>query len=75
MLTELEGYIHGLNQNLKSIGIKTGKIINIDINSRATKRMGMCKKIKGGYKIEISKFILSDRKELIDTIYHDTTYC
>ena len=71
MLTELENYVYGLNNNLQAIGIKTGRIISIDINSRATKRMGLCEKTRGGYRIEISKFILSDRKELTDTIYHE----
>lgn len=48
MLTELENYVYGLNNNLQAIGIKTGRIISIDINSRATKRMGLCEKTRGG---------------------------
>lgn len=71
MLAELENYVYGLNKNLKSIGIKTGKILKIEINNRATKRRGQCEKTKNGYKIEISKFILSDRKQLTNTIYHE----
>lgn len=71
MSTELRDYVYKLNNNLQAIGIKTGEITRVDINSRATKRMGMCEKTKEGYRIEVSKFILSDRKELTDTIYHE----
>lgn len=70
-LKQLESYVSDLNNDLKAIGIETGNITRVSINSRATKRMGLCRKISSGYEIEISKFILSDKEILKDTVYHE----
>ena len=70
-LKQLKKYVSELNNNLKAIGIETGKISNVSINSRALKRMGLCRKTSSGYEIEISKFILSDKEILKNTVYHE----
>lgn len=33
--------------------------------------MGLCRKTSSGYEIEISKFILSDKEILKNTVYHE----
>jgi len=71
MKSQLTKYINECSYKLKNIGIKTGNIINIKINDRATRRFGCCIIKDNGYEIEISKFILGDINKLTNTIYHE----
>lgn len=72
MEASLRGYIQKCNNDLQLIGITTGNITGISINTRATSRLGRCRRLgNGNFEIEISKFILTDIKKLTDTIYHE----
>lgn len=60
---------------LDSIGIVCGKIRNIEINTRAKCRWGLCRTVKSGvFDIEISSRLLEDNVEDIvtkNTIIHE----
>ena len=58
--------------------IPYGKITKIKINTRATSRFGLCRKLKDGtYEIEISKFLLDDETQqmaLMNTVIHEVLH-
>lgn len=70
-LNKLDAYVREKADDLKSIGIATGNIVDVKINTRATRRLGLCRKEPDGYVIEISKFILNDINTLENTVYHE----
>ena len=70
-VNKLDAYVREKAGDLKSIGIATGNIVDVKINTRATRRLGLCRKEPDGYVIEISKFILNDINTLENTVYHE----
>ena len=71
IVNKLDIYVREKVDDLRSIGIATGDIKNVEINTRATRRLGLCRKEPDGYVIEISKFILNDINTLENTVYHE----
>lgn len=49
-------------RELENIGIKCGNVIKIDINTRAKKRWGQCRKIGNNYIIEVNQILLIAEK-------------
>jgi len=67
-------YINECKSELGKIGIKYGKILDWSINTRATKRWGQCKKVPGGFTININATLLDERNDvegLKNTIIHE----
>lgn len=61
-------------RELENIGIKCGNVIKIDINTRAKKRWGQCRKIGNNYIIEVNQILLredTDIDGLKNTIIHE----
>ena len=59
---------------LDAIGIKYGKVVKFEINTRAKKRWGQCKKVPGGYSINISASLLKESTpidSLKNTVIHE----
>lgn len=60
---------------LDRIGVPYGNIIDITVNSRATRRFGQCRRLPSGdYAINISDVLLDERNDdllLIDTVFHE----
>ena len=59
---------------LDSIGIEYGNIIDFTVNTRAKNRWGQCKAVPGGYRINISAVLLDERNDeqgLKNTIIHE----
>lgn len=59
---------------LDDIGIKYGHITEFKVNTRAIKRWGQCKRVPGGYSINISATLLDERNDingLKNTILHE----
>lgn len=59
---------------LEAIGIEYGAIIEVKENTRAKSRWGQCKRIPGGYSININKILLDERNSeqgLKETIIHE----
>ncbi|WP_029319126.1 hypothetical protein [Butyrivibrio sp. AE3004] len=62
--------------DVKNAGIKIGKIVSWEINTRAKTRWGQCKKnIDGTYAIQISSTLLTDdrisEKAVLETMIHE----
>lgn len=61
-------------KDLDGIGIKTGRVLAFEVNTRAASRWGQCKKTPNGYIININAVLLDDRngdEGLINTLYHE----
>lgn len=61
-------------KELDAIGIKYGRILKWEINTRAKSRWGQCRTVSGGYSININSVLLDDRndeKGLKETIHHE----
>ncbi len=59
---------------LDAIGIKYGRVLSFEVNTRAKSRWGQCKKVPGGYSINISSRLLRDTtpiRSLKNTIIHE----
>jgi predicted SprT family Zn-dependent metalloprotease len=62
---------------LDSIGIEYGNIIDFTVNTRAHKRWGQCRKVPGGYSININATLLDERNSedgLMNTILHELAH-
>lgn len=67
-------YVQECKRELDSLGIQYGNVVEIKINSRAKKRLGLCTLTPAGYVIEISNILLADSvdvKTLKETIIHE----
>lgn len=51
-------------RELENIGIKCGNVIKIDINTRAKKRWGQCRKIGNNYIIEVNQILLREDTDI-----------
>ena len=62
-------------EELKSIGIKCGKIRNLEINNRAKCRLGQCTRVSiGVFDISIAGFLLEEKNDiniLKNTVIHE----
>lgn len=61
-------------KELDAIGIRYGKILRWEVNTRAKSRWGQCRTVPGGYSININSILLDDRndeKGLKETILHE----
>ena len=59
---------------LDDIGIPYGHITSFKVNTRAAKRWGQCKRVPGGFEININVALLDERNNedgLINTILHE----
>lgn len=59
---------------LDSIGIPYGKVLDFSVNTRAKKRWGQCKKVFGGFTININVLLLDEQNDvngLKSTIIHE----
>lgn len=59
---------------LDAIGIKYGRVVSFEVNTRAKKRWGQCKKVPGGFAINISASLLRDDtpiESLKNTVIHE----
>lgn len=59
---------------LDDLGIEYGYILKWEINTRAKQRWGQCKRVVGGYTINISSRLLADDvsdKSVEDTVLHE----
>ena len=73
-MRDFQKYINECKAELDKIGIKYGEIIEWSINTRAKKRWGQCRKIPGGYAININVILLDERNDvegLKNTIIHE----
>lgn len=79
-MRDLKEYVTHCIDELKSIGIEPGRILTLEINTRARKRWGACSPEydeKGniiGYNISINKLLLDEKipeKALKNTIIHE----
>lgn len=62
---------------LDSIGVQYGNIIDFTVNTRAQKRWGQCRKVPGGYTININAVLLDERNSedgLMNTILHELAH-
>lgn len=61
-------------EELNAIGIKQGKILRFEINTRAKKRWGQCRMTPNGFTINISYRLLGDSVDIMalkNTIMHE----
>lgn len=59
---------------LDAIGIKYGRVVCFEVNTRTKKRWGQCKKVPGGFAINISERLLRDDtpiQSLKNTVMHE----
>ena len=59
---------------LDGLGIRYAKNIRFSVNTRATSRLGLCRKKGNQYEIEISHLLLDERTpedSLRDTLFHE----
>ena len=59
---------------LDRIGIPYGNVIDVTINTRAKKRWGQCRKVPGGFTININVVLLDEKNDvdgLRNTIFHE----
>lgn len=59
---------------LDRIGIPYGNVIDVTINTRAKKRWGQCRKVPGGFTININVVLLDEKNDvegLKNTIFHE----
>ena len=59
---------------LDKLGIRYAKDIRFCVNTRATSRLGLCRKIGSRYEIEISHLLLDERtpeESLLNTLFHE----
>ena len=62
---------------LDSIGVRYGNIIDFTVNTTAKKRWGQCRKVPGGYEININAVLLDERNSedgLMNTILHELAH-
>lgn len=73
-MRDLMYYAKECMRELDEIGIKYGNIIDVVPNTRAKKRWGQCRKISGGYHININICLFDDQSSvegLKTTILHE----
>lgn len=73
-MRDFQLYINECKAELDKIGIKYGEIIEWSINTRAKKRWGQCRKVPGGFAININAILLDERNDvegLKNTIIHE----
>lgn len=59
---------------LDKIGVPYGNVIDVTINTRAKKRWGQCRKVPGGFTININAVLLDEKNDvdgLKNTIFHE----
>lgn len=59
---------------LDRIGIPYGNVIDVTIKTRAKKRWGQCRKVPGGFTININVVLLDEKNDvdgLRNTIFHE----
>lgn len=72
-MRNLNAYAKKCMEMLDSIGIPYGHVVRFKSNSRA-KRWGLCKKVSGGFEIQINSCFLNeqnDEKGLYATLLHE----
>ena len=73
-MRDVEIYALDCMDKLDQIGIEYGNILEVTVNTRAKNRWGQCKKVPGGYTININSALLDERNEeagLINTMFHE----
>ena len=70
-INELTTLANKCSQNLRNIGIPVANVSGYTINSRTSKRLGRCSRRDNQFYIEVSSKILHDKKEVLNTIYHE----
>ena len=73
-MRDLTTYALECMEELDSIGIEYGNIIDFTVNTRAKKRWGQCKAVPGGYLININEALLNEKNSedgLKNTIMHE----
>lgn len=73
-MRDLKDYVSHCMKALDNIGIRYGNIVEVKVNTRAIKRWGRCRKVVGGYVIEIGSVLLDERNDehgLKETIFHE----
>ena len=59
---------------LDDIGIKYGNVVEFRVNTKAVRRWGQCKAVRGGYSININATLLDEKNDingLKNTILHE----
>ena len=70
----LNNAFHSCLDMVKNAGINPGKIVEVIPNTRAKSRWGQCKRVNGGYSININVDLLDERndyKGLENTLIHE----
>lgn len=73
-MRNLNTFAHKAMEQLDAIGIKYGRIVKFEVNTRAKKRWGQCKRTPEGYYININSVLLDERNSengLMETIIHE----
>lgn len=73
-MRDLTTYAIECMTELEEIGIEYGNVTEFTVNTRARKRWGQCKKVPGGFEINISSVLLDERNDergLKETILHE----
>ena len=75
-MRDLQSYVINCMEKLDHIGIEYGNVIDVEINTRAKNRWGQCKRIPGGYTINVNAALLDenicpDDLGLKNTILHE----
>ena len=76
-MRDLTEYVCKAMDMLDSIGVKYGNIIDCTVNTRAQKRWGQCRKVSGGYTININAVLLDEQNSedgLMNTILHELAH-
>ena len=73
-MIDIEFYTLECMEKLDEIGIEYGNILEVTVNTRAKNRWGQCRKVPGGYKININAALLDENISedgLINTLFHE----
>lgn len=76
-MRDLESYALRCMEKLDQLGIKYGNILAVTPNTRAKSRWGQCRKVPGGYTININVDLLDEEsgpdgeEGLINTLLHE----
>lgn len=75
-MRDLQSYVINCMEKLDHIGIEYGNVIDVEINTRAKNRWGQCKRVPGGYTINVNAALLDenicpDDLGLENTILHE----
>ena len=70
----LNNAFHSCLDMVKNAGINPGKIVEVIPNTRAKSRWGQCKRVNGGYSININVDLLDERNDYVgleNTLIHE----